>query len=257
MRLVLRLLYDPAGGDAMAMPGTRSVTFVVRPFAGVAYTTGRDIDDDHKEIHVSTDYIEKKKKKKKKKKKASPVTKTMTTTKTANAKETVEPRSNHDRDQDHSQDDRHHLSREIRGVVLHELVHCFQWDAQGTCPWGLCEGIADWVRLSGGLGARHWKRQVDCAWDSGYERTAYFLDYLEDRFGYGTVAKINASLGRDNDVYDEAVFWPRLFAGLSVRALWHQYCIWVRESCPGEDQGAFTSNDHDRWGSLAVGPDCS
>jgi hypothetical protein len=31
---------------------------------------------------------------------------------------------------------------EIRGVLTHETVHCFQYDAKGSCPGGLIEGIA-------------------------------------------------------------------------------------------------------------------
>lgn len=31
---------------------------------------------------------------------------------------------------------------EITGVIFHEVVHCFQYDAKGTCPRGLIEGIA-------------------------------------------------------------------------------------------------------------------
>jgi Peptidase of plants and bacteria len=31
---------------------------------------------------------------------------------------------------------------EIRGVLVHEVVHCFQYNGQGTCPGGLIEGIA-------------------------------------------------------------------------------------------------------------------
>src|SRR5437762_3551729 len=50
---VFRLLYT-AGSP---IPGTRSVTLILRSMEGVAYTTGKDIDADHKEIHFSTDYI--------------------------------------------------------------------------------------------------------------------------------------------------------------------------------------------------------
>jgi hypothetical protein len=64
---------------------------------GVAYTQGSQLDDDHKEIHFSTDYIE----------------------------------SAASRAQD-----------EIFGVLVHEMVHCFQYNANGTCPGGLIEGIA-------------------------------------------------------------------------------------------------------------------
>lgn len=31
---------------------------------------------------------------------------------------------------------------EIRGVMVHEIVHCYQYNCQGTCPGGLIEGIA-------------------------------------------------------------------------------------------------------------------
>ena len=31
---------------------------------------------------------------------------------------------------------------EIRGVLVHEVVHCFQYNAKDTCPSGLIEGIA-------------------------------------------------------------------------------------------------------------------
>ena len=90
---------------------------------GVAYTTGTDLDNDHKELHFSLNYI-------------------------AN-------NGGVSRD-------------EILGVICHELVHCFQWAANGTCPGGLIEGVADWVRLRAGLGAKHWKREAGGKWDGGY-----------------------------------------------------------------------------------------
>lgn len=31
---------------------------------------------------------------------------------------------------------------EIEGVIVHEVVHCFQYNARNTCPGGLIEGIA-------------------------------------------------------------------------------------------------------------------
>lgn len=39
------------------LPSVRSVTLVLRSMGGIAYTTGTELDDDHKEIHFSTDYI--------------------------------------------------------------------------------------------------------------------------------------------------------------------------------------------------------
>jgi hypothetical protein len=31
---------------------------------------------------------------------------------------------------------------EIRGVLVHEIVHCYQYNGEGACPSGLIEGIA-------------------------------------------------------------------------------------------------------------------
>lgn len=36
----------------------------------------------------------------------------------------------------------HRAKDEIMGVLTHEVVHCFQHNAHGTCPDGLIEGIA-------------------------------------------------------------------------------------------------------------------
>ena len=75
----------------------RSVTIVLENMGGVAYTKGNELDDDHKEIHISTSYIE------------------------------------------HC----HNRAREeLLGVLVHEMVHCFQFNGKGTCPGGLIEGIA-------------------------------------------------------------------------------------------------------------------
>ncbi|KAF4302471.1 hypothetical protein GTA08_BOTSDO06164 [Botryosphaeria dothidea] len=50
---VLALLYSPHAD----MPPVRSITLILRSMGGVAYTTGKDIDNDHKEIHFSLEYI--------------------------------------------------------------------------------------------------------------------------------------------------------------------------------------------------------
>lgn len=169
---VLNLLYSPQG----QVPGTRSITLVLRSMGGVAYTTGKDIDSDHKEIHFSTDYI------------------------------AAIPK---DRRRD-----------EMLGVLRHEMVHCWQWNALGTAPGGLIEGIADYVRLRSGLVPGHWKQEADGDWDAGYQHTGYFLDYLEQRFGDGTVMAINEKLR--NRRYDEDTFWTELL-GHKVKKLWKQY----------------------------------
>ena len=169
---VLNLLYTPE----CTRPGTRSVTIVLRSMDGVAYTTGLDLDEDHKEIHVNLRYISKVRK---------------------------APRD------------------EMLGVLCHELVHCFQWNANGTCPRGLIEGIADWVRLRAGLAATHWKQEANGDWDGGYQHTGYFLDYLEERFGNGTVRKMNGCLREGK--YDEEKLFGDCCQGKKVKDLWKDY----------------------------------
>jgi Peptidase of plants and bacteria len=143
---------------------------------GVAYTTGVELDDDHKEIHFSVEYISK----------------------------IPQPR----------------LADEILGVLTHEVVHCYQYNAHGTCPGGLIEGIADWVRLNSNLSPPHWKREASGEWDAGYHHTAYFLEYLEQRYGGGTISRMNEKLRTDR--YKEKQFWTELL-GRPIGQLWEDY----------------------------------
>jgi hypothetical protein len=174
---VQRLLYFQPACPTTTLPTTRSVTLILRDMGGVAYTTGSDLDDDHKEIHLSLSYIAK-----------QPATR---------------------------------CCDEITGVLTHELVHCYQYNAYQTCPGGLIEGIADWVRLRCNLCPPHWKPSVDGGWDQGYDSTAYFLEYLELRFGEGTVSRMNEKLRLQR--YHEKHFWVEL-VGRPVDGLWQDYC---------------------------------
>jgi len=143
---------------------------------GVAYTTGTELDSDHKEIHFSLEYIQ-------------------------NA---ATGRKKH----------------EIMGVLTHEMVHCYQYNAFGTCPGGLIEGIADWVRLNSDLSPPHWKKELGQKWDAGYQHTGYFLEYLEKRFGEGLIRRMNEKLRIER--YDEKRFWTEL-CGRPVELLWGDY----------------------------------
>lgn len=148
-------------------PPTRSVTLILEDMPGVAYTKGTELDDDHKEIHLSMGYV--------KGIRRAPTAGPTTTTTTSGGDVAG--------------------AYEIEGVLVHELVHCFQYNGRGECPGGLVEGVADWVRLEARLGAPHWRRgTVPDRWDQGYERTAYFLEWLEGKFGRGTVRRINEAL---------------------------------------------------------------
>lgn len=171
---VLTLLYTDLKTDCI--PPTRSVTLVLRSMSGVAYTTGLDIDNDHKEIHFSTNYI--------------------------------------------SQVSESRQKEEMQGVLVHEMVHCWQHNGYGTAPGGLIEGIADWVRLKAGYAPPHWKRHADKDWDSGYERTAYFLEWLEKEHGSDIVRRINEGLRESK--YEEEPFWNNC-CGKAVSKLWEEY----------------------------------
>jgi len=166
----------------------RSVTLILRHVGGVAYTTGSDLDNDHKEIHFSLDYIA------------------------------------------GISDDR--AESEIKGVITHEMVHCFQFNGLGTCPGGLIEGVADYVRLRAGYVPPHWSRGGN-RWDEGYQNTGYFLDYIERKHGEGSVRAINEKL-RDAR-YDVSIF--KVVTGHAVESLWSKYLQWLKDG--GEDVKAY------------------
>ncbi|KLU81799.1 hypothetical protein MAPG_00880 [Magnaporthiopsis poae ATCC 64411] len=185
--LSLRLLYGHPDDHTTHCPPTRSVTLVLRDMDGVAYTTGSELDNDHKEIHFSLSYIA-----------------------------GVGGGGGGDDDDDK----RGKIAREIDGVIVHELVHAYQWDAEGTCPGGLIEGIADFVRLRCDLGPPHWRKELGGGWDRGYQHTAYFLDYLERRYGDGTIRRMNEKLRKTK--YHEKAFWTELL-GRPVEQLYEDY----------------------------------
>lgn len=200
VRSVLRHLYytSPPATRHLHPPPTRSVTLILRDMPGVAYTTGSDLDDDHKEIHFSLGYI--------------------------SGIQQSSPGRRHE---------------EVMGVVTHELVHCYQWNARGSCPGGLIEGVADWVRLQCELAPPHWRRGEgtgnDGKWDAGYQRTAYFLDYLERRFGEGTVRQLNEKL-RVTRKYEAKDFWTEL-VGRPVEKLWEDYREALRKEKDDGERG--------------------
>jgi hypothetical protein len=109
---------------------------------------------------------------------------------------------------------------EIEGVLTHEVVHCFQYNAKGTAPGGLIEGIADYVRLRAGFTPPHWTRSGGDKWDAGYQTTGYFLDWIEKRYGQGTVQELNG--GMKDKEWDEKMF--KEVTGRKVGKLWKMYC---------------------------------
>jgi hypothetical protein len=137
---------------------------------------------------------------------------------------------------------------EVVGVLVHEVVHCYQFNGNGTCPGGLIEGIAgscllfqapppkkkkqtgddtrslDYVRLRSGFAPPHWSKSPGDKWDSGYQNTAYFLAWIEERHGDGTVQKLNFCLKEME--YHKSIFVQ--LTGESVEKLWKTYCEQLR-----------------------------
>lgn len=177
---VLSILYEPTKTNDH-IPPTRSVTLVLRAMDGVAYTVGSDSDEDNKQIHFSLNYI-------------------------------------HDVSRRPPQPGQ--PGAEIQGVLVHEMVHCWQWNGLGAAPGGLIEGIADFVRLKAGLSPSHWKREGGDKWDAGYQVTGYFLEWIESQMGEGSVRMINQAL--QGKKYEEENFWDDLF-GKKVKDLWKEY----------------------------------
>ncbi|KAJ3845305.1 peptidase of plants and bacteria-domain-containing protein [Lentinula raphanica] len=145
----------------LAIRRVKRIILTMRAMDGVAHTFGSD-DGSEKQVHFSLNHI-----------------------------------VNSHKGKTESQKDTR-VREEILGVLVHEVVHCYQYNAQGTAPGGLIEGIADCVRLHENLPPPHWKRVPpkgkrvpepdgkwvwEWNWDAGYERTAYFLDWIDTTTG--------------------------------------------------------------------------
>lgn len=77
----------------------------------------------------------------------------------------------------------------------------------------------DWVRLQKDLAPPHWKRTNPSGdWDGGYERTAFFLDWIEQTYGDHFVRRLNESMVKKYEPH----IWEDL-TGLSVEELWKVY----------------------------------
>ncbi|UZJ53467.1 hypothetical protein CBS101457_002787 [Exobasidium rhododendri] len=157
------------------MPKVRSITICVRPMGGIAHTKGNILDDQHKEIHLSADYVLQQFQSSKPSPNSTPTGQPAPSTPTPTSVVASEARSVVS-----IKDDLHTVAKkEIKGVIVHELVHALQCTGKDTCPGGLIEGIADWVRLQANLAPPHWTKVPEKwsgkNWNSGYQTTAYFL----------------------------------------------------------------------------------
>ncbi|KAL5002508.1 hypothetical protein BDV10DRAFT_202121 [Aspergillus recurvatus] len=199
-----------------SVPPTRSVTVLLRDIGGVAYTTGKELDNDHKEIHISLSYIQNCRTK------ANPLAELVgvLTHELVHCYQYAAPRATVDGKPDVS---------------------------TPRAPGGLIEGVADFVRLKAGLSPPHWSRPTSAKerpekWDTGYQHTAYFLAWLEDvRVGRGAIGLLNDQLcrvgyvggegksGVDVEGKKQESFWKALY-GAEIDELWNEYGSWLDNS---------------------------
>ena len=107
---------------------------------------------------------------------------------------------------------------EFTGIMYHETTHVWQWFGDGKAPSGLIEGIADYVRLKAGYAPANWVKPGEGRnWDQGYDVTARFLDYCNEKRN-GFVAELNAQVksGYSDDCFKKLL-------GKSVDKLWKEY----------------------------------
>ena len=93
------------------------------------------------------------------------------------------------------------------------------------------------MRLRAGYAPPHWVEGRGETWDAGYEATGYFLDWLEERYGYGVVKELNEVM-KDRP-YDEKMF--KELTGRKISKLWKLY----REHLKGNDGGDDKEDDND------------
>lgn len=152
LAIVLKTLYPPRLQEITSPPIIRSISLHIRSFPGVAYTTTCDPP-----LYYNADH------------------------RAGKSKESVggTHKAIHFSADYIEKLPEERIQEELLGVILHEMVHCFQYDGAGSVPSGVIEGIADYVRMKGELAPPHWatQRMAD-RWDAGYATTAYFLDFL-------------------------------------------------------------------------------
>ena len=77
----------------------------------------------------------------------------------------------------------------------------------------------------------HWKPTGGDKWDAGYQTTAYFLDWVEERYGEGTIRELNEAMKERQwsvDMFKETT-------GRKVDKLWKLYCANLKgENGPDE-----------------------
>lgn len=109
-------------------------------------------------------------------------------------------------------------------VVTHEVMHIVQAYPDGSGPWWITEGIADYVRHTMGVdnAGANWalpEYKATQQFDNGYRVTARFFFWLEKNYKGKLLVKLDQAMR--NKTYTEA-FW-QIQTGKTMQELWNLY----------------------------------
>jgi hypothetical protein len=80
--------------------------------------------------------------------------------------------------------------------------------------------LLDYVRLKEDLGPPHWRPSFGPNWNAGYETTAYFLAWIESKFGADKIKLLNQKLNTEK--YNDSIIQG--LVGVPITELWATYC---------------------------------
>lgn len=121
---------------------------------------------------------------------------------------------------------------ETRGVLLHELTHCFQLEPKGVGDYGsnktfwcFIEGMADAVRVANDGFHGEKDRPKGGNYKDGYRYTGYFLAWLQQTKDSEFLRKFNHTALQLNPWSWDAAMQLCLGKGVTADGLWHEYQV--------------------------------
>ena len=121
---------------------------------------------------------------------------------------------------------------ETRGVLLHELTHCFQLEPKGIGDYGsnktfwcFIEGMADAVRVANDGFHGDKDRPKGGNYTNGYRYTGYFLAWLQQTKDPQFLRKFNHTATQLNPWSWDAAMKLCLGDKVTADGLWHEYQV--------------------------------
>ncbi len=120
----------------------------------------------------------------------------------------------------------HEFSMENRGVVVHEVVHCYQIGPKGDYQnnkeiFACVEGLADAVRADLGLFDMR-TRQPGGNWADGYRTTGFFIQWLKTK-DPDAIRKFNLSCHKLDEWSFDAAMKFIFGSDATIEGLWQEY----------------------------------